>query len=303
VTGSYSQIRARGVAADALQIANEVAALPYPVLQTIGPLIAQAELETARGLRQWIASGKGEDRFTAREYARVLVQLRSAFDTIRRIEPTLADALGKGASRAGVLSVQHLTSLVDRNSRRFGTSLEAPIRLDLAKVLATGDGLIPRFKASAARYSEGVRDQIRQQLAIGILKGETYTGLIDRLSQRSTIARAAGAEPTATTAASGLLRGADYRLQRLVRTEMAHASDVQTMESFRQARQQIPSLRRQWCAALDMRLCPSCKEMHNAVSGPDGSFSAMLPGPPLHPNCRCVAVPWREAWGEIDLAA
>lgn len=277
--------------------------LPLPIIRQMAPLLAQAELEVANGLRGWIAAGKGEDRFTAYEHARVLVQLRAAFDTIRRIEPALVDALGAGASRAGVLSAQHLTALVDRNSRRFGTSLEAPIRLDLARITATGQGLIPRFTSSAARYTESVRDEIRRQLAIGVLRHETYSGLMQRLSARSNVARAAGAEPTPMTAASGLMRPEAWQLERLTRTEMAHASDVQAMEAFRQARQQIPSLRRQWCAALDARLCNSCKEMHNAVSGPDGSFSAMLPGPPLHPNCRCTAVPWREAWGEIGLEA
>lgn len=299
MTGPYSLIRRRGAAADALQVANEVASLPGPVIREILPLLAQAEIETANALRQWIASGKGENRFTAYQNARVLGQLRAAFDTIRGISPALTLALGKGASRAGVLSAQHLTALVERNSRRFSTSLDAPIRIDFARVIATGQGLIPRFASSAARYSEGVQTEIRRQLAIGVLKGDSYHGLMQRLSQRSSIARAAGVEPTPASAASGLLRPAAWQLSRLTRTEMAFASDVQAMESYRQARQQIPSLRRQWCASLDMRLCASCKEMHGAISGPDGSFSAMLPGPPLHPNCRCVCVPYRAEWAQM----
>lgn len=304
MTGTFAQVRAHGVAADALVVAQETAALPYPVIQQMLPIIAQAERETATALRNWIATvPSAETRYTAYQHARVLLQLRAAFDTLNRMGPALSAALGKGASRAGVLSAQHLTSIIDRNSIRFRTPLEAPIRLDLARILATGQGLIPRFASSAARYSQGVQNEIRQQLAIGVLRSETYQGLIERLSKRSSVARAAGVDPGATTAASGLLSGAPWQLSRLARTEMAHASDVQAMEGFRQARQQIPSLRRQWCASLDARLCPSCKEMHNAISGPDGSFSAMLPGPPLHPNCRCVALPYREVWGDIMLEA
>lgn len=298
MTSAYSLIRRRALAADALQVAQEVAALPDPVIRQLLPLLAQAEMETARGLRQWIATvPNAETRYTAYQHARVLLQLRAAFDTLNRMGPALTEALGKGASRAGVLSAQHLQSIVSRNSARFGTSLDAPIRLDLARVVATGQGLIPRFAASAARYSDSVQTQIRQALAVGVLRGETYTELTKRLSQRSTIVQAAGAEPNATTAASGLLRGSDWRVARLARTEMAFAYEAQATEAFHQARRVLPDLRRKWVAAMDMRTCRRCVDMNGSVSDSNGNF---VGGDiPLHPHCLCCAVPWREAWGEL----
>lgn len=303
MTATFSVIRARGVAADALQVAHEVAALPVPVMRELLPLLHQAEIETASALRQWLASAPGQgERFTAYQMSRVLIQLRGAMDTLRRIDPALVRALGQGASRAGVLSAQHLTGIISRNSARFGTHLEAPIRLDLARVIATGQGLIPRFKASAARYGESVQAEIRQQLAIGVLRNESYQGLIQRLAGRSRISHAAGVEPDPSDAARGLLRGADWRLERLARTEMAHASEVQAHQAFLQARAQMPDLRRIWNSALDMRVCRTCAEMNGVVSDATGAFPGDVV-PPLHPQCRCCATVWRESWGEIDLAA
>lgn len=298
IIGAHSLMRRRGAAADVLLVVNEVAALPGPVLRQMTPLLAQAELEIANGLRGWIAAGRGESRFTAYEHALVLIQLRAAFDTIRRIDPALVSALGKGASRAGVLSAQHLASLIDRNSQRFGTSLEAPMRLDLARILATGEGLMPRFRSSATRYSEGVRDEIRRQLAVSVLKGETTSGMIERLSKRALVAPAAGSPATPATAASGLMKSAQWQLERLVRTEMARASEAQAMEAFRQARVQMPDLRRVWDARLDSKVCPWCRQMHGTVSEQNGAFEDGVV-PPAHPWCRCHAVPWRPGWGEL----
>lgn len=302
MTGTFNLIRKRGVAADALQVANEVAALPGPIVREMAPLLAQAEREVANGLRSWLASAPGQgNRFSAYQMSRLLVQLRSGLDTIKRLEPALAASLGRGASRAGVLSAQHLTSIINRNSARFGTILDAPIRLDLARILATGQGFIPRFASSAARYSEGIRTEIRQQLAIGILRGESYQGLMQRLAGRANVASAAGVEPTPQNAAKGLLRPAGYQLERLVRTEMAHASDVQSLESFRQARAQIHDLRRKWCAVLDARTCARCAALEGELSDMNGDFAAG--NPPAHCMCRCCAIPWRPSWGELDLAA
>jgi len=299
MTGLFQSLHRRGVEQDALFVAQQVAALPGPVLAQVAPLIAQAERETAEALRHWIATAPdASDRYTAYERRRLLVQLRAAFDAIKRVSPALASALGEGSKRAGVLSHQHLLSQITRNSARYGTSLEAPIRLDLARILATGQGLIPRFRASAARYSVNVREQIKRELAVGVLRGQTYQGLVERLATRSM----PHAMPTVENAAGALMKPAKWQLERLVRTEMAHASEVQAMEAFRQARQQMPDLRRRWVAALDLRICKQCADMDGAVSDRRGSFSGDVQ-PPLHPNCRCVAVPWREAWDEMDMAA
>lgn len=299
MTGPFPLVHRRAIERDALQVAQEVANLPRPVLAHVAPLLAQAERETADALRRWIATAPGNDtRFTAYQYSRVLVQLRTAFDTIKRISPTLASALGDGSRRAGVLSVQHIQSIINRNSSRFGTHLDAPIRLDLARVLATGEGLIPRFASSAARYSAEVREQIKRELAVGVLRGETYHGLVQRLAARSR----PNALPTVDNAANGLLKPARWQAERLVRTEMAHASEVQAMEAFRQARVQIPDLRRVWNAALDSRLCRRCAEMDGTVSDATGHFPGDVTVP-LHPSCRCCVTVWREAWGEMSEAA
>jgi SPP1 gp7 family putative phage head morphogenesis protein len=291
---------------EAMRTAIDVAQLSTPALRAIAPILVQAQRETAQGLRAWLATVRdGDLRYTAQHHRAVLVHLNRAFETIRTLNPTLATALGIGSSAAGRLAFQHLTTEFARFSKVF-TGAEQHLQVNLLRILATSDRyLIPRVRTSAARYAGKVGDDIRRELAVGLIRGETVSALTNRLARlrgpRGVVAIRGIADEGGVTEdiAEGLFRRYRSWGERVARTELQNAYNVQKDEGYRDAVEHVPDLKRRWDASLDLRVCEVCQELHGAIAGVDENFQpGDVPGPPRHPNCRCVTVPWREAWGK-----
>lgn len=289
---------------EALRTARDVEQLSAPALRAIAPILQQAQRETALGLRRWLANvHDGDLRYTAQHHRALLVHLDRAFATIRQVQPTLANALGIGSTAAGRMAVHHLTGEFARLSRVF-TGAEQHLQVNLLRILATSDRyLIPRVRTSAARYAGKVGDDIRRELAVGLIRGETISALTDRLARlrgpRGIVAIRGIADEGGVTEdiAEGLFRRYRSWGSRVARTELQNAYNVQKDEGYREALEHVPDLKRRWDASLDLRVCVVCAELHGAIAAVDTNFQpGDVPGPPRHPNCRCVTVPWREAW-------
>jgi SPP1 gp7 family putative phage head morphogenesis protein len=286
------------------QIAAEVATLPGPALRSLAPVLLQAEEEVARDLARWLRSvPDGEARFTAQAYRNALAQLRGAIRTARGLSPALFRALEQAHRTAGPLALGHLTREVERFSSLFEHSIR-PIPIRAAAVLARGDALLIRhYQQSAAAYGKWATAEIERELAVGVVRGETFRQLTRRLQRirptaRSVADMVTGPEQQAAHIAAGLRHRIQSRAELIVRTEAINAYNVTHLEALRQAAAEDPDYLARWDATLDRRGCELCRRLDGVTRGVGKEFPGGVKHPPRHPRCRCVLTPWHLAWGE-----
>lgn len=268
------------------------------------PLLRGAIDELQRDLGDWLdRAPDGGTRFTAFHLQQVLQQLRGSLARIAELRPDLQGSLEAGGDQAGALAARHVREQVAALSSQFeGSAYLVPI--DEAALIATGRSLlIPRFRTSAARYVGNVRDDIRRQLALGVLRGETIDQLTDRLVRLGgpsgwVALRGIKGRPGAVVEkiGEGLFRRYRYWAERVVRTELMHAYNTQADIALEQAHAEDPAIKRRWNAAADWRLCPICAALDGAVVNVGEAFPGGYQTAPAHPNCRCNVGPWKEAW-------
>lgn len=288
---------------------HQVAALPRIALAAVAPALAQAERETVRALRSWLATVEdGNERYTAQQRRNTLLHLRTALAAIERLNPSLLGGLSRASEASGAMSVRNLTTEVARFSEIFeGSAIR--IQLNLGKILALADrALIPRFASSARRYVGNVRRDIERELAIGVLRGETIFELTNRLQRiGGPRIRPTNSLEAANDIGEGLFTRYRYWAERVARTEVMNAYNVQLDEGLHETRDTIPDLRRRWDATEDSRTCPWCRDLDGEVRGLDEQFEDGLDGAPAHPNCRCRVGAWRDVWSStlaaVDIAA
>lgn len=288
-------------------ITAEVADLPRPVLRDLLPVLAEAERELARDLHAWLATAKnGKARFTAQEYRRSLLQIRTALKKAQTLEPEMIRALRKGGHLAGRLAVGHLRQELTDFSLIFEGSIRS-IPLEVAGILVKGDRLlIPRYRASASRYVGSVRDDIRRQLAVGLVRGETMEQLTKRLVRLGgprgrVFLRGHPGDPSAQSEiiAEGLFRRYRAWAARVARTETINAYNVQADAGLEELVRLDAEIRRRWDATADSRLCLVCRSLDGRVSEVGKPFPGGYTMPPAHPNCRCALTAWRDDWGHV----
>ena len=285
------------------QVAREVAALPAPVLRELAPVLRAAQAELERDLRGWLARTNGDERFTAQQYRRALAQIDTALDEVGKLEPALVASLGHAAARSGALAASHVKHELAVFSSVFEGTV-SPVPLNLAALVARGQKLlIPRHKTSAARYVGHVRDDIRRQLALGLVRGETIHQLTTRLARgggpRGLVAlRGIAGQPGAYVEhiAEGLFGRYRYWGERVARTEVIHGYNVQAHLALEEVHRVDARIQRRWDASLDSRICPACRELDHVVVDVDKPFPGGVDAPPAHPNCRCAVVAWRSDW-------
>jgi hypothetical protein len=287
------------------QIANEVGTLDSIAVREIAPILASAEREVANDLARWLATApNGNARFTAFQLRRVLAQLRATLDELKRIDPQVYATLRRASVTGGALAVRHVTESLSRFATRFAGSLN-PIALNTAAIMAKGDKmLIPRHRTSAARYVGQVRDDIRRQLSLGMLRGETIDEMTARLARAGgprglVYTRGMAGDPRARAEiiSEGLFRRYRHWGERLVRTEVIGAYNIQADVAIAKAKDADDGIMRMWNAANDRRVCLECRYLDRKVTGVGQPFPGGYMSAPAHPHCRCSVVAWHRAWG------
>jgi len=288
--------------------AAEIVALEQSTLSAMLPVLRDARRELQQGLAEWLRSHPdGAERFTAQQLRVSLAAVERTLATIKASRPGLLAGFERAGELAGDLAGRHLITEIARFSQVFeGTARR--VQLNTAAVVDHGrELLIPRYRTSAARYVGAVREDIRHQLALGLVNNETFDQLTRRLVKnggpRGLVAlQGVAGEPGARVEqiAEGLFRRYRHWAERLVRTEVVNAYAVQHDDGLFQLNQerepgQEPYLRR-WDASADRRLCPICKALDGTLAAIDGEWPGGLLRPPAHPQCRCVAVAWTESW-------
>jgi hypothetical protein len=274
-------------------------------LRAVLPALRQAREELQRDLGDWISTvDNGADRFTAYEKTRALRALEGALDRVRELGPAVAQGLAVGRKATGALSISNLDTEITRLSSIFGDGLVVMPQIDTAAILARGERMLWKQHArSAARYAGNVGDDIRHLFAVGLAKHETFEQLVTRL-RRVGGGRGVGLAGDASgEIADGLFRRYKFQADRLVRTELMHAYNVQHSDAIEAVNElrpedEDPWLRR-WDAAADVVTCPLCKELDHTVTTIEGVFRYGIKNPPAHPHCRCVVLAWLARWGGI----
>lgn len=288
-------------------IAEEAAQLPEPYVRALRPILSAAQAELARDLAAWLQrhARDGEQRFTAQRYRVALLQLGTAMRALEaRVPADLQGVLRRAGHVAGDAALLHLAEEVTAFAAVFGQSVR-PLQLRQAAVVARGDKMLaPRHRTSAARYGGMLVDDLRRQLALGVVRGETLAELTARLVRhggpRGLVAlRGVVGEPGAIAEhiAEGLF--ARYRpwAARIVRTETLNAYNVHHLNGLEEANAEDPGYQKRWDASLDRRMCKVCGGLDAKVVELDAKFPGGHVHPPAHPNCRCALTPWRKEWG------
>lgn len=296
----------RDIADEFARASLEVAQLERPALLALAPVLAQAQRETAAALRAFLAAHPGELRYTAARHTVLLGQLSRAMATVRSLDPVLYAALVKRLPAGAQMAARHTVHEIAMMERRF-EGMPVALPLNVTRIVATGErAMIPRFRTSAARYAGNVEGDIRRELAVGLLRGESIYEMTQRLARtggpRGPVAlQGVRGEPGAIveTIGEGLFRRYRYWGERVARTETQAAYNTQVDESLREAREVIPDLRRRWDASLDSRVCKVCQDLHDTTADIGGTFPGGYTDAPAHAQCRCRVGAWRDAWREF----
>lgn len=291
-------------------VGGEVGRMERASVQAILPILDAAQRELTNDLAQWLATVPGGDaKFTAQRYRQALAQIKHTMAEIRAMEPALYQALLGNSFSAGQLATAHLQHEIQRFSLMYEGEAR-PTSLNAALIIARGNKeLIPQFRSSAHRYAGGVGADIRAQLAIGVVRGETMDQLVNRL------VRLGGPKgPVATRGVAGELGSVveniseglftRYRhwAERLARTEVINAYNEHANVGLRDLAEDDPEMEKRWDASLDSRLCKVCQGLHGQTvpimdaNGVDHPFPGGYLRPPAHPCCRCAVVAWHKDW-------
>lgn len=284
-------------------IADAVATLPELHVRAMIPVLAQAENELTKDLAVWLGGRKGDERFTPHQLRVALHQVRSSLHLIeKRLPGTMTKVLADAGKRVGKRAISDLRIEVAGLAATFGHSVR-PMQFADAAILAEGSGqLIPRFRNSANRYAGGVADDIRNQLAVGVARGETFDQLTSRLVRmggpRGIVALAGSVgDPGARVEhiAEGLFKRYRSWAERVVRTEVSHAYNTHHLLALEAADADDPGYEKKWDARRDLA-CPVCGGLDGMAVALDALFPGRLKHPPAHPNCMCTLVPHRPEW-------
>jgi SPP1 gp7 family putative phage head morphogenesis protein len=283
-------------------INSEVDKLSGAGLGQMADILSVAERELSADLAQWLSKHKGPERYTTQVHRNALAQVQSALQAISAKKPLLVKLLQGQGSLAASTAVKHLIVEVEKFSALFEGTIR-PIPFEAAAVIARGSTLWPRYETSAARYVGQVGDDIRRQLGIGVVRGETIDGLTARLARlggpKGLVAlqgKLGDPGVRAEYIAEGLFTRYRHWGERLARTEVVNAYNTVAMDGIRQAAQNDSGYIKKWDAAIDARTCDICGVLDDQIASVDGTFTGGIRQPPRHPNCRCAIVLWRENW-------
>lgn len=285
---------------------EQVDRLSQEAMRALSPVLEQAKQELARDLRAWLETRPdGDVRFTPHSYRHALAQIALIQG---RLDERMNGDLWGAARAAQALALRHLTEEVARFSELFEGSTTR-ISLDAVSLLATGRAfIIPRIRTSSARYAGQVGNDIRQNLAVGIIRGESLTDTINRLiahgGPRGLVAlRGVAGEPGSVVEdiPEGLFKRYRWWAERVVRTETQSAYNEQLMLGMHAAAEHVPGLKKRWCAdaAACSLVCRPIDGQVRALSEPFDTERGPMDSAPAHPNCRCRTGAWKDEWSEF----
>lgn len=204
--------------------------------------------------------GAWTNKYITDSYKRGVIRARYEMKKYGFSVPSIEETGGVQASISTPFHVDRLGVLYTRtfnDLRGITTSMDTLISRTLTEGLANGDN--PRLIA-------------RKLVAIVDGRGKGTLGLTDSL---------------------GRFIPAKRRAEILARTEIIRAHHKATIQEYRNWGVEGVVVQAEWVTAGDNRVCPDCDGRVGNGSLPGGYYSldeieAMIP---LHPQCRCIALP------------
>lgn len=275
-------------------INSEIAKLSHASLGRLTEVLDMAELELTRDLaKASFIHAAGNASYTAQMHRNALIQIRKTLESIRGpLHERIASALRHGGQLAANLATRHLFMEVQKFSSIFEHSVR-PIAIEAATIIADGKRVLwKRFDNSAARYTGAIGEDIRRQLAVGLVRGETIDQITSRLAKHGgpkglvyTRGRAGSPGARAEMISEGLFKKYRYYAERLARTEIVNAYNQTALDGMADLNDDDPGYFKRWDAAIDGRLCPDCGSLDDQIVPIDSNFRGGVEAPPLHPNC------------------
>jgi len=228
----------------------------------------------------------------------------------REITRQLRDALEAGGEAARVIERGRLLPALDitnpeavrwaqTRSAELVREISAETRQVIRAVIvrAFRDGLAPDDTARELRGVIGLTT--RQEQAVAAFRDrlnrlrERPPGSAADTNLRRVSNRGLTADRVNDLVAQYQARLLRQRTTTIARTEIMTASHEGQRQLWSQAVQdgalRPDNQERRWIVTPDDRLCPLCQALEGARAALDGGkYPGGIPGPPLHPNCRCT---------------
>ncbi len=271
------------------------------------PVLQQAERELSAQMVKFLGQPNGAQRFTAQHLRNALLAVNHAMvklGNMADLEAVMARTLGRSGLAAAEMSIGHLKNELARFAGMFDGSIH-PLSFNEAAIIADGRAmLIPRYPTSAARYVGGIRTDIRNRLAVGHAKNQTFDQMTRELQTHGGPRGLVVLQQRRTGAIveqipEGLFRRHRYFAERIVRTESVNAYNETHKRAIEAIAAQDPEMCQRWDASVDRRVCSICRDLDGMVIGVGEAFNGH-PRPPAHPNCRCALTPWKKHWPALE---
>ena len=222
------------------------------------------------------------------------------------LESRVDDIIFEGAPRRAVGEVEWANTYIDsaykRGLKRGSDELrkagitpsrfpaeESQFAIDIRfnqPIHADRVGLIyTRVFSDLRGITNTMESEISQSLAAGLAEGKGPRAIARDLINR--IEKGKGTMAIVDEAGTVRMR-ALQRARILARTEVIRAHHVATINSYREAGIEGVRVLAEWATAGDDRVCDACADMEGKIFPLDVIENLI----PLHPQCRCVALPY-----------
>lgn len=263
--------------------ARELLKLEKAELHRLRELYEEARLQILGRL-----SEAREETFTAQHYRSVLAQVTEG---LRALERRLGEHWSREMDQRLSRAVEQTLAEIAVWEPRFAGGASGQIQLDAMRRLVEPRGLLlHRFETSLQRYRLHVVDDVQRRLGLHMAMRSSWRDMAVDVAGRL---RDHG------------IRGARYRAERIVRTELVEALSAGHDAAIEAAAEVVDGLRRQWDAHLDARTSSTCERLNGQVRPIGEPFTVggrEVARPPAHPNCRSRVVPWHARWAEGEQA-
>jgi SPP1 gp7 family putative phage head morphogenesis protein len=287
--------------------ARTVAKLSDADLKQLIPVLEAARVNTARGLANWLKRVDGEDKYTAATHRQLLSSIDSAIVAMKReMFPAIHLDLQREGRDAGLTALKAMRKAAEAGSKKFEDSA-TPLKFDAAKiVMSSSRALMSKYTGSATRYAGRRGDEIKKQLAVGLVRGESVDSVVARLMGKpQLLSKRMSDSDKAEAVADNQFFKNKSDAERLVRTENIHAANAVQMDALTEDNENADAdessggeggWQKRWDATFDKRTCEYCEDLDGEIRDADEEFEEGVMHPPLHPYCRCTITPWREGW-------
>lgn len=249
-------------------IASEVEKFPDKHVEQLNKLNS-AWKEVKAALRETFKGDKVMDSDTLRA---TLAELKNSFNKVDETKPKLKTILEDGCVDAKKQCDRHTLMLIQAD---FSKTPHIPVL---------------RLDKLSSRYTADVKRDIRIQLGVGVVRKETIQQMAARIAPK--IAKTV---PPGNAVGKALTQKYNYWAERIVRTELNRQYNVEQIDVVKELKQNDPQIKMMWQAIIDGKTCSICGGLNMYVADIGQSFNG-YDAPPLHPNCHCSIIPYKDDW-------